>query len=160
LDQSLGALLLFVANVAAILATGVVVLSAYRIGSVARTPVLEDGATNPRGSWGKRNRAIITIFVTLFIIGIPLALTSVRFTDQQQLASSIRSAAQPWADQNGWQIADVQVNNSDATLTVTGTPPLPDTAALVAALTAEGVDPSQVTVEFIPAYEVHLAPAG
>ena len=157
-EQSLGALLLFVANVTAMLATGVLVLTTYRIGAAATTPAGPNGAHDARGSWGRRSRAIITIFVTLFVIGIPLALTSARFTDQEQLASSIRSAAQPWAEQSGWHIDKVDVNNSDATLTLMGTPPRPDTAALVTALKAKGVDPSQVTVEFIPEGSVRLAP--
>lgn len=157
-EQSLGALLLFVANVTAMLATGVLVLTAYRIGTAAAAPAGTAGVRNAHSGWGRRSRAFITIFATLFIIGIPLALTSARFTNQDQLASSIRSAAQPWADQSGWHIDGVNVNNSEATLTLSGTPPRPDTADLVIALTANGVDPSQVTVEFIPADSVRLAP--
>ena len=41
-------------------------------------------------------------------------------------------------------------------MSLTGAPPTPDTGALVSVLKAQGVDPAQVTMEFIPAYEVHL----
>jgi uncharacterized membrane protein len=154
-DQALGALLLFAANVAAILAIGVVILTAYRIGRTAREGTASVEMEGRRG-WGRRNRAVISIIVTLLIIGVPLAVSSVRFTDQENLQDSVRLAAQPWAQKAGWQIAGLQAGTTDATLTLTGTPPVPDTAGLVSALKAQGVDPAHVTVQFVPAYEVQL----
>ncbi len=148
-DQTLGALLLFVTNVAAILATGVVVLLVYRIPGFA-------GAAIPPRSESRRLHPLVSILVTLVIIGIPLAGSSVRFTQQSLLENSIRDAAEPWAAEEGWDIAGLVVEGETALLTLTGSPPLPSTDALVDALTAQGVDPSAVTIEFIPAYEVQL----
>jgi len=158
-DQALGALLLFVANVTAILAIGVVILTAYRFGRTARVAGGSD-RMEARGGWGRRHRAAISIVVTLIIIGVPLALSSVRYTDQENLVDSVRLAAQPWAAKEGWQIAGLQAGPTDATLTLTGTPPVPDTAGLVSALKAQGVDPAHVTVQFVPAYEVRLRGLG
>ncbi|MDR6970778.1 DUF389 domain-containing protein [Leifsonia shinshuensis] len=155
-SQAGGALLLFVANVAAILATGVIILTGYRIGAVSGAAA----ETHARRGWGRRHRAIISIVVTLLIIGVPLTLTSTRFADQELLENSIRQAAQPWAQQNGWEISELQATSSQATLTLTGEPPVPETGSLEAALKAQGVDPAQVTVQFVPAYTVHLGGGG
>lgn len=152
-DEALGATLLFGANVAAILATGVVILTAYRIGSVTRETAVTKG-------WGRRHRAIISIVVTLVVIGVPLALSSVRFADQSLLESAVRQAAQPWADKYHWEISGVTASSSDAVLTLTGTPPLPDTSELVTALKQQGIDPSHVTLDFIPSYRVSLTDQG
>lgn len=159
-NESLGALLLFVANVAAILATGVVILSAYRIGAVAGSAAGSESGDALRRSWGRRHRAVISVLVTLVIIGVPLTLSSIRFASQESLESSIRSAAEPWASSNGWQITQLQTGGTEATLTLTGSPPVPETASLVSALHERGVDPSHITLEFVPAYQVRLGASG
>jgi uncharacterized hydrophobic protein (TIGR00271 family) len=156
-DQALGALLLFLSNVAAILAIGVIILTAYRIG---RTSGEHPPDADNRRGWGRRNRAVLTILVTLVVIGVPLTVSSVRVSDQESLEVAVRQAAQPWADANGWQIAQLQVDGQTATVDFSGAPPVPDTADLVAALEAQGVDPSDVTLQFIPAYVVELGDQG
>ncbi|HEU4756272.1 MAG TPA: DUF389 domain-containing protein [Agromyces sp.] len=146
--EAVGALLLFVTNVAAILATGVIVLALYRVGSPAHE-VKEGVGRN-------RMRAIATTLVTLVIIGIPLAASSVRLTEQELLESAVRQAAQPWADEEDLTIELLEVDGSTALLQVSGEPPEPDTSGLVAGLRDAGVDPSRVTVTFIPANELDL----
>lgn len=140
--EALGALLLFVTNVAAILATGVVVLVSYRVGS----PALE----MKEGKSRNRTRAIATTLVTLVIIGIPLAASSIRLTEQELLESAVRQAAQPWADDHDLTIELLQVDGDTALLQVSGEPPEPDTSGLVTGLEGAGVDPDRVTVTFIP----------
>ena len=122
--EAVGALLLFVTNVAAILATGVIVLALYRVGSPAHE-VKEGVGRN-------RMRAIATTLVTLVIIGIPLAASSVRLTEQELLESAVRQAAQPWADEEDLTIELLEVDGSTALLQVSGEPPEPDTSGLVA----------------------------
>ena len=80
-DQALGALLLFVANVTAILAIGVFILTAYRLRADRPCGRRTDGP----GPWrlGSAPSAAISIVVTLIIIGVRLALSSVRYTDQE-----------------------------------------------------------------------------
>ncbi|MRG58920.1 DUF389 domain-containing protein [Agromyces sp. CFH 90414] len=150
--EALGALLLFVANVAAILATGVIVLLGYRIGAVAAL----DPGDGTRAGWGRGGRAIASVVITLAVIGVPLAVSSVRFTDQSLLESSVRTAVEPWVGEVGWELAGIEADGSHATVTVTGTPPLPDTGPLEDALRAQGVEPADVTLELIPAYRVPL----
>ncbi|WP_052226969.1 DUF389 domain-containing protein [Microbacterium mangrovi] len=143
-DQALGALLLFVTNVTAILATGVVILAAYRVG-----PGVDklDESTLAR----RRPRAIVFIVITLVIIGIPLVSTSLRVTQQSVLESDIHTAADPWAQAHGWQVASITTNGPDAVVRLTGPEPIPDTSDLETALEQQGVDPADITVEFVPA---------
>lgn len=151
-DEALGALLLFVTNVAAILATGVIVLAAYRIaesGRLGETPV--DPAT-PRSN----RRAIAITLVTLVLIGIPLAASSVRFTRQEVLEYAVRESAEPWAAEQDLVIERLDSDGDHARLQVSGEAPAPDTGSLVDALVAHGVSPDQVTVEFIPTFELSL----
>lgn len=146
--EALGALLLFVTNVAAILGTGVVVMILYRLSRSAQTP-RSDGR-------GRRLHPLVSILVSLALIGVPLALSSVRFTQQSLLEYRVREAAEPWAESVGWDVVGLEIDGTAAALRITGAPPLPDTAALEAALQDLSVDPSSVTVELIPAYRVTL----
>lgn len=147
-SEAAGALLLFVTNVAAILVTGMIVLIAYRIGSAER-----HAAERPVAS-RKRRHAVITTLITLVVIAIPLTTSSIRLTEQELLENSVRSAAVPWAADQQLTIEQLSVDGDQARLQVSGEPPAPDTGALVDALRKEGVDPGQVTLQYIPAYEL------
>jgi uncharacterized hydrophobic protein (TIGR00271 family) len=155
-DQALGALLLFATNVAAILASGVVVLAVYRIraraDAAAAAPV-DAKPPSPR-------RSIVFIAVTLLIIAVPLTVTSLQSTQQTVLESEVRSAVAPWAEDHGWELAEVTVDGDSADVTLTGSATQPDTGSLASALESAGIDPSQVTVQFVPAYVVQLGPSG
>lgn len=170
-SEALGALLLFVTNVAAILATGVVVLAAYRIadvGQLSERPKAgsrQDAPGRPAAEASaavsakhSNRRAIALTIATLVIIGVPLASSSVRFTQQQVLEYSVRLAAEPWVADEHLVIERIDTDGDQARLQVSGEPPQPDTAALVEGLRAHGVDPAHVTVEFIPAYHLPLEP--
>ncbi|WP_461170802.1 DUF389 domain-containing protein [Arthrobacter sp. Z1-15] len=157
--QTVGALVLFAANVTAILATGVIVLTIYRIGSTVRSGADTPSASDNHPGWNRPYRAMLTTLTMLVVVGIPLALSSIRATGQELLEGSIRQAAEPWAAANGWGIAQLQVSGTTATLSLAGPMPVPDTADLVASLESQGIDPSHITLEFIPAYEVHLEPS-
>lgn len=150
-DQALGALLLFVTNVTAILAAGVVVMGFYRI-RAADSPERDE----ERAMGFRRYRAVISIGVTLVIIGVPLAATSVRFAQQSQLETTLVQVTEPWAAENGWDVESIDATGDTATIRLTGEPPVPDTASLAASLSAQGIDPASITVEFIPAYTVQL----
>ena len=144
-----GALLLFATNVAAILGSGIIVLAPFR----GRWQGLADedavGQARPY-------RSLISIIVSLAIIAIPLATTSVRFSTDALMEARIRQAAEPWAEAADWQIDGLTVSGGEAEITLTGAPPMPDTADLEQALRAAGVSPSDVDVEFVPAYRIEL----
>jgi uncharacterized hydrophobic protein (TIGR00271 family) len=154
-EQSLGALLLFATNVAAILASGVVVLAVYRVRARADAAA---AAPDPDRAPSSR-RPVVFIVLTLLIIAVPLGFTSVQSTQDTALETEVRTAAGPWASDNGWQLATVSVDGDTALVTFTGASSAPDTQSLAAALADAGVDPSKVTVQFVPAYTVDLGPS-
>jgi uncharacterized hydrophobic protein (TIGR00271 family) len=151
-NEALGALLLFATNVAAILASGVVVLAVYRIRARADAAAARPAGDAPPAP----TRSIVFIAATLLIIAIPLTVTSLRSTQQTALESEVRSAVVPWAEDNGWSLAAVTTDGDTAEVTLTGPAEQPDTASLSSALEDAGVDPAKITVQFVPAYEVRL----
>lgn len=149
-DQAGGALLLFVTNVAAILATGVAVLLLYRVSADEATIAAREEA-------GKRRlRPLITMLIAIVLIGIPLTGTSVRIGLQSWEERSVSNVLQPWVEEHGWEVVDMKQAPDGLHVTLTGEPPVPDTADLATQLRDAGVDTDGIVLKFVPAYEVHL----
>jgi len=146
-----GALLLFATNVAAILGSGIVILAPLR----HKWEGIDEADAAASAS-ARPYRSLISIIVSLAIIAIPLATTSVRFSTDALMETRVRQAAEPWAEDAGWQIDGVKVSGGQAEISLTGAPPLPETADLEQALRDAGVAPGDVDVEFVPAYRVEL----
>jgi uncharacterized hydrophobic protein (TIGR00271 family) len=146
--QAAGALLLFVTNVAAILATGIVILSIYG----SRPAPGEVETSRPI----RRRNAFLAIAALVVIVAIPLAIQSVHLAQQTATQSSIRSAAQSWAKSKGWELVSVTAANGTYLVRVTGAPPVPTTDTLEARLQSAGVDPSGIEVDLVPSYTVDL----
>jgi uncharacterized hydrophobic protein (TIGR00271 family) len=149
-DESLGALLLFVTNVSAILVAGLMVMTIYR--------VHRQVATAPAGRAVHRGRAVATIIVALVVIAVPLAGTSARIARSRAAESAITRATQEWVDRSGWDIVGVSPQASGYLVRVTGPAPEPDPALLRSALRDAGVsDP--VRLELIPSRAVDVGGA-
>jgi uncharacterized hydrophobic protein (TIGR00271 family) len=146
--QSLGALLLFLTNVLAIIGTGIVVMSFYGVNKLAR---LE--------STGKRRglaRPIALLAVMLVLVGAPLTLSSVSVGARAVIESSVLPVANEWADAHGWAITDVSWQGTELIVRAEGPLPVPTTDELKADLFAVGVDTDRVTVNLVPIYKVEL----
>lgn len=152
-EQFLGALLLFVTNVVAILGTGIVVMSVYGVSRLSRRRVKGDTSTP------SLLRPVAALGVMLLIIGVPLTLTSVEVTARSNVEGTVQTVGDDWAAGVGWTVTGVSTRGTEVTLRVQGPPPVPDTAGLEAALAAAGVNPERVTVDLTPATIVKLAPA-
>ncbi|WP_394554515.1 DUF389 domain-containing protein [Agromyces sp. MMS24-JH15] len=151
LDQSLGALLLFATNVAAILGTGIVVMSLF---GVQRWGL--EQATGPAVVRMNRRNSYLAIFAMLVIVAIPLTFTSVRTSTLAVLEAQVARVAQAWADDVGWDLISVTEGDDGVLVRVTGPEPIPDLGALEDAITGIGVDASKVEVDFIPSHRVNL----
>ncbi|WP_205750072.1 DUF389 domain-containing protein [Cryobacterium sp. SO1] len=149
--QFLGALLLFVTNVVAILGTGIVVMSVYGVSRLTRHRAPGDSSAP------SLLRPVAVLAVMLLLIGVPLTLTSVDVTAQSNLEGTVQAVGQDWATSVGWTVTGVSTRASEVTLHVQGAPPVPDTAGLESALAAAGVDPDRVTVDLSPATIVKLS---
>ncbi|MEL0625508.1 DUF389 domain-containing protein [Salinibacterium amurskyense] len=154
IEESLGALLLFVTNVASILATGVVVMALFK---VRRAPVLQ---LAPTLSVVHKHKAGIAIAAMLIIVAIPLTISSVNTGSNTVRENAIRTAAEQWADQAGWDLVTVNTGVNRVFLRVTGPLPAPDTDELAAQIAESGVDPSVVEVELVPSQFVNLEMPG
>ncbi|WP_199190195.1 TIGR00341 family protein [Cryobacterium sp. N22] len=152
-EQFLGALLLFVTNVVAILGTGIVVMSVYGVSRLTRRRVPGDTSAPSLLS------AVAVLTVMLLLIGVPLTLTSVEVTARSNVEGTVQTVGTEWARSVGWTVTGVTTRGTDVTLQVQGAPPVPDTAALETALTAAGINPDRVTVDLTPATIVKLSTA-
>ena len=149
-DQALGALLLFVTNVVAILATGTIVMAIY---GVYR---LQADDTFVRAKFNRRH-AITVIGGMIVLVGIPLTVSSVsiaRDTDQQ---TDVHEAGEEWADLVGWELVEVDTEATRIIARFEGPTPVPSTDSFIPILRDHGVDPDDVRVELLPRATIDLA---
>ena len=118
-----GALLLFLANVAAILIGGVIVFGAAGFGRRATE-------RDPRVA--RRARAFVIVFVVAILV--PLGFESLRTARYEHWVNATDAAATTWARGTPWKVESVEVEGSDIVITVLGPSPGPSIAALRAAV--------------------------
>jgi uncharacterized hydrophobic protein (TIGR00271 family) len=150
-SQSRGALLLFLANVSAILASGIVVMAIY-------------GAFEPNAkARGRRHRwrpSVVVIGILVIAVAIPLAATSVRIATTESQSSDISHIVTDWATAADWSLASLTQDADGYTVRVIGQGTPPDTAVLQDDLDQAGLGNVRVTVELIPEHRVVLGPTG
>lgn len=155
LGEALGALLLFVTNVVAIIATGIAVMAVYGVtklaarGAGSASPV--DGSRPP-----SLRKPVILLVSMLIIIGVPLSVTSATIAATSITEATVVPVVDEWASDAGWRIQSIDYSGGELTIQLEGPQPLPDTDALEAALVDGGVDPTVVTIVLVPVYEVEL----
>jgi uncharacterized hydrophobic protein (TIGR00271 family) len=142
--QSLGALLLFVTNVAAILATGVIVMALFGVQRLVTPPLTADERLV------NRRRAIAVIAAMVIIVGVPLTISSVRVGIQTADEHEAYDASREWAEANDWEVLDVTTREDRTVVRVSGPLPIPDTDSLRSEFEAHGLDPHDVEIELIP----------
>ena len=144
-DQALGALLLFLTNVAAILASGTIVMALYgfhrRIAPTA----------NPGQRTVNRRNAVIIIAAMVIAVSIPLTATSITLARDTSREARTLAAAREFGDVVGWSTGNVTTRGGVVLVHMEGPPPLPDTDRLRKELKKRDVDPSEVHVELVPA---------
>lgn len=148
--QFLGALLLFVTNVVAILGTGIVVMSVYGVSRLARRRAPGDTSTP------SLLPPVTLLAGMLLLIGVPLTLTSVSISERSNLEGTVQTVGQDWAAGVGWSVTGVSAQGTEVILRVQGSLPVPGTAGLETALVAAGIDPDTVTVNLSPVDIVKL----
>ena len=146
--ESVGALLLFVTNVAAILASGVVVLGLYR---VSRLVAVTDF---------RRGGAVTLIGLLLVLVVIPLAINSRRTDATTVRQQDVQAVAQHWADKAGWAVVAVSASGNQVLIRATGPDPAPDTATLRRDLDDAGLSSVSARVSLAPATYQAVPAAG
>ncbi|MGR0319389.1 DUF389 domain-containing protein [Agromyces sp. ZXT2-3] len=151
--SSVGSLILFVANVAAILGTGVVIMAVYRVQRWGR---IGHQAPQPGVKAVNRKRSNLAIAGMLVLVAIPLSLSTLVTTTLNTQQSNISQAAEAWALTNDLDVISVDyVSALSYLVRITGGDEAPDVSAFTDRLTAAGIDPSSVDVEWIPSVRVN-----
>ncbi len=120
---AIGALLLFLANVAAILIGGVIVFSAAGFSRLATE-------RDPRVA----RRAHVFVIVFVVAILVPLGFESLRTARYEHWVNATQVAATAWARGTPWQVESVGVEGDTIVIDVLGPSPSPPIAALRAAV--------------------------
>lgn len=144
--QCLGALLLFATNVAAILASGIVVMTLYRAGQVSGQPAAP--------AFG-RPIAVVIIVLLLAAVLVPLWINSDRIDKTTIRQADVQAVAEHWANDAGWSVVSVTATGDQVLVDATGPRPAPDLAVLrqdldTAGLAGLDVGVSLVTVSYQP----------
>jgi uncharacterized hydrophobic protein (TIGR00271 family) len=147
-DQALGALLLFLTNVAAILTSGTIVMALYGFHRLVAS-----AASSERGMVNRRN-AVIIIAAMVIAVSIPLTTTSVTLARDTSREARALAAAREFGKEVGWKTGNVKTREGEILVHMEGPPPLPDTDRLRKELEKRDVDPSAVRVELVPAQVV------
>jgi uncharacterized membrane protein len=144
-DQALGASLLFLTNVAAILASGTVVMALYGFHR------LVSAAADPGRHTVNRRNAVIIIAAMVVAVSIPLATTSATLARDSSREARTLAAAHSFGHAVGWKTGNATTRGGVVLVHMEGPPPLPNTDRLRKELEKRGVDPSDVRVELVPA---------
>lgn len=149
-DEALGALLLFLANVSAILATGVVTMGIYGL-LIRRTA---SGRDRP---W--QRPGVIIVAAMLVIVAVPLAATSVTIARTSSQEATLLHVADGWAQTRGWTVISVTPDAQGFVVRVIGPPPAPDADLLREDLAEASLGDIPVRLEMVPESRVLLTPA-
>ena len=131
-DEASGALLLFGTNVTAIIATGTVVLLAYRLRDVAQATGAEVGQL--------RGRTLVVVALLVVVVAAPLSAGTSRILTDRLGEAAATPIATAWAEAQGWRVASVQVRDGTIRLVALGPPPEVDPSTLRDELDAAGID--------------------
>lgn len=135
--QALGALLLFVTNVIAILASGIVVMGLYRVRPLATEAT------------GRHTVAIGLIAVLLLAVVVPLWTNSERFNRTNVQLTGVEAVAGHWANAAGWSVLGVSDEGNLVLVDATGEGTRPSLLELRKELDAAGLRAVDVRVQLL-----------
>lgn len=135
--EALGSFLLFVTNVVAILASGIVVMGIYRVRQAANA-----GA-------GQR-RAFAVVGLLLLVVMVPLWINSQQYDQNNIRVTGVQAVAQHWASGVGWSVLGVSSANGQVLIDATGPNPAPSLASLHRDLAHAGLGDVDVRVQLKP----------
>ena len=144
--QAIGALILFLTNVGAILLSGLIVMTLYHVFEVAAID-------------GRRvNRRLPTVIVAVFVVIliVPLAVSSVGITKDTLDRENVAPVATKWAKRSGWQILSVTSSEAGVDVKASGGLPEPNPRLLQRDLAAAGLQRVHVVLELIPSQRIKL----
>ena len=151
-DQARGALLLFLANVVAILVSGTLVMTLYRVRRTARAR--SDGAAVTVGS----RYPVLAIGVLVVIVAVPLLASSARYGTSAVTTQQVSTVADDWAEDSAWDVVSVDYRDGLVVVRALGPEPAPDPERLRRMLDRRGQAETAVRVELVPEERYDLPP--
>lgn len=146
--EAVGALLLFGTNVAAIIATGTVVLLAAG---------LRDAVRSSGGVLGElTGQTLAVVLASVVLVSVPLALGSRNVLREELAIRDVRPVAEQWASERSWEVSDVSMRSGEVHVVAIGTRPQPDPQDLRDALDEAGLEDLDVEVTLIEGGSVDL----
>ncbi len=146
--QAFGAVLLFATNVAAILATGALIMGVFGY-SRLRLEASEDKEAERR----RRARTYLTMAALVLAVSGPLTWSTAHAIQNNSRIAQIRQYVEAAAADSKWTIVSVKAReNNMVQVLVKGTPPLPVVDAVYDDMAASGLDIDTVILEFVPSY--------
>ena len=150
-SQAAGALLLFGTNVASIIAMGTLVLLIYQVRTTAEASGHDVG--------GLSRVSLVVVGAFVLAMAIPLGISGVQLFRQTAVVAQATPIAQHWAEQQGWQVTDVEFRTGDLWVTATGPAPDIDPASLRSSLTAAGLGDVALEVQLLDGGIQQVPPA-
>lgn len=148
--EALGALLLFVTNVVAIIATGIVVMSIYGVNRLSAVAASGGSAS------ASLHKPAALLAAMLIVIGLPLSFTSIDIASRSIVETAVYDEVNRWSVDAGWSLTNLDYSRGEIAVYLEGPLPLPDTDQLEAALISREIDVDTVRLVFVPVYEVRL----
>jgi uncharacterized hydrophobic protein (TIGR00271 family) len=138
--QALGSFLLFLTNVIAILATGIIVMALYRVRGTSAEVVAKS-----------QRHAIAYVLVGFLLLAVivPLWVNSQHFDDRSIQLTGVQAVADHWADTAGWSILGVSNNDNQVLIDATGPSPAPSLLELRRDLQNAGLGNVAVRVQLL-----------
>lgn len=150
--EARGALLLFLANVSAILATALVVMALY--GMLGATP----SARGAMRRW--RRPGVLIIAALVIVVAVPLIATSVNIAHTTSAEDQVSQVADDWAQSHQWSVVSVTPVADGFTVRAIGPLPLPPADDLRTQLDEAGLATTTVHLELVPESQVDITPTG
>ena len=136
--QAVGSFLLFVTNVVAILASGILVMALYRVSRTWRDTASSHGA------------AVVLVGLLLAAVIVPLWANSQHFDQSNIRVTGVDAVASHWANAAGWSVLGVSKIGDEVLVDVTGPSPAPSLAQLRRELDTAGLGNVGVRVQLLP----------
>ncbi len=140
--QSLAAFVLFITNVAAILASGIVVMGLNRVHRLFGQDI---------AAGFHRGGAVAIIACLLLVVIVPLWINSDRIDKTSVRESEVQAVAEHWASDAGWSVLGVTATGDQVLVEATGPNPAPGLPLLRRDLDAAGLEGLDVRVDLVPA---------
>lgn len=140
-DEALGAFLLWATNVSAIVATGTIIFLLYGVRPAAR----RSGFTI--GRW--RPQTLLVVIGAVAILVGPLAAGSAVVIQQEITTAKAGPVANRWAEDQGWQISDIDVRQGNLVIVAIGPAPMIDDGDLRQKLDAVGLEDVDVKLTLV-----------